>query len=472
MSNENVVFKPDNAKQQQFIDAVFSGKYTTLMYGGAIRGGKTFVALAILILLCKIFPKSRWAVIRKDSKRLRENTRPSLDKFLENSGWKPNERDQTFTDPKTSSVIIFKGENFDKDKELDSFKGLEVNGFVFEEINECREQTYNKALERAGSYIITPEPKAGQPPPLIICTCNPTQGWVKGKFYDPWKKEKLPPHMFYLPAYVTDNPHLPKAYLDNLKNLPIYEYEVFVLGNWDITLKTKNAFWHAIDAGTHIKPVFYNSNTTIHVSIDANVMPYCSATLWQVYPEEKQVHQVYEITARDPDNQAKGLARQLVEYLESESYMNMLYVYGDATTKNQNAIDEKKRSFYDIFIEEVQEKFHTEDYIARANPQIAKTAAFVNACYAGFGDWQVIIGEHCKESISDYLTVKTDMDGTMQKKKITDEDGNSYEEYGHLSDTKRYFFYRCLEDLYVDWNNRFSEPVKAVSIDIGIGKSF
>lgn len=472
VGDENVVFSPGNAKQQEFIDAAFSGKYTMLMYGGAIRGGKTFVALAILILLCKIFPKSRWAVVRKDNRRLKENTRPSLDKFLEGSGWTINEQYQTFTDT-NGSKIIFKGENYDRDKELDSFKGLEVNGFVFEEINECREQTLNKALERAGSYIITPKPDAGQPPPLIICTCNPTQGWVKDRFYNPWKNGKLPAHMFYLPAFVTDNiKFLPPAYLENLKNLPLYEYEVFVLGNWDITLKTKNAFWHAIDAATHIKPVFFNENTTIHISIDANVMPYCSATIWQVYPDDQEVHQVHEITARDPDNQAKGLARQVVEYLESVEYNSIVYMYGDATTKNQNAIDEKKRSFYDIFIEEIQRSYHSEDYIARANPQIAKTAAFVNACYAGYDDWKVVIGEHCKESISDYLTVKTDMDGTMLKKKITDEDGNSYEEYGHLSDTKRYFFYKCLEDLYYKWQDRYSEPSESVVVNVDIGKSF
>lgn len=468
---KNVVFKDTNKKQQQFIEAVFSGKYSVLIFGGAIRGGKTFVALAIACLLCKIYPKSRWTIVRKDLKRLKDNTRPSLNKFIEGSGVIVNEQAQTFTFP-NGSMVIFKGENFDRDKTLESFKGHETNGFIFEEISEIRQVTFNKGLERAGSYIITPTPKAGQPKPLIIATCNPTQGWVKETIYDKWKEGTLPPHIFYLPSYVTDNPELPQAYIDNLKNLPLYEYEVFVLGNWDITLKTKNAFWHAIDVKSHIKPAFYDEKTTIHISIDANVMPYCTATVWQVYPDEKKVNQIAEITARDPYNHAAGLGKMVVEYLDGLGYSDTVFVYGDSTTKNQNAIDEKKRSFYDIFIEEIQSKYNSVDYLASKNPQISSTAEFVNALYAGFEGWEIIIGENCKESISDYLTVKTDMDGTMQKKKVTDEDGNSFEEFGHISDTKRYFFYKCLEEVYLSWKDRFSDPVESIDLDFGIGNSF
>ena len=274
---KNIVFRDNNAKQKMFIDAVMSGKYTVLLFGGAIRGGKTFVALAVAILLCKIFPKSRWTVVRRDLPRLRKNTRPSLDKFLENSGWKVREPDE-FTAP-NGSKILFMAENFDRDKTLERFKGHETNGFILEEVSEIMEETYNKCLERAGSYVITPRPAAGQPPPIIIMTCNPTQSWVKKLVYDPWKEGRLPKHMCYIPSYVTDNAdNLDPAYLENLKNLPPYEYEVFVLGNWDVALKTQNAFWHAFEMNRHVMPVFYDESTTVHVSIDSNSLPYCTAT--------------------------------------------------------------------------------------------------------------------------------------------------------------------------------------------------
>ena len=461
---KNIVFKA-TPKQQTFIDAVFSGKYTVLVFGGAIRGGKTFVALALALLLGKIFPGSRWTIVRKDLKRLRDNTRPSLDKFISGSNIKVLEPG-TFT-MSNKSRLLFMGENFDKDKTLERFKGHETNGFIIEEGSEIREETFNKCIERAGSYIIVPEPKAGQPPPLIIITCNPTQSWLKKLVYDKWKKNELPDHIYYLPSSVTDNPYLPQAYIDNLKNLPIWEYEVFVKGNWDVVLKVKNAFWYQFDIEHHVKAAFYDEKTTLHISIDSNVMPYCSASIWQVYPNRKRAVQVHEIAAQDPNNHASGLGKLIVNYLMGIEYSDTVYVYGDATTKNQNTIDEKKRSFFDIFVEELSEQFNTVDYISSSNPSVSKTGEFVNALYGGFGGWAIHIHEGCKYSLSDYVSVKKDMDGTMLKKKIKDENDNSYEEFGHLSDTKRYFFYKCLEDIYHEWDNRFSEPAEAIPINQG-----
>ena len=53
-----------NPKQSEFFltsMAVSQHKnsYKILSYGGAIRGGKTYVSLAILIRLAEIFPQSR-----------------------------------------------------------------------------------------------------------------------------------------------------------------------------------------------------------------------------------------------------------------------------------------------------------------------------------------------------------------------------------------------------------------------------
>jgi len=469
---KNIVFRATE-KQQQFIDAVLSGKYTVLLFGGAIRGGKTFVALAIAILLCKIYPKSRWAIVRKDLKRLKNNTRPSLDKFLEGSGVKINESDQTFTFA-NGSTILFIGENYDKDKTLERFKGMEVNGFIGEEVSEIRYETFKKFIERAGSYLITPTPAAGQPPPLIIMTCNPTQTWIKQEIYDKWKNGTLPANAFYLASYVTDNPYLEQAYLDNIKNLPLYEYKVFVEGNWDVALKAENAFWHAFDINKHLGLAEYNNNTTVHVSIDANTLPYCSATIWQIYPNDKKVLQIAEITAADPFNHASGLGQKVSEYLNSTKYDNVVYIYGDATTKNQNAIDEKKRSFFDIFTEQVKKEYKICDYMGKSNPQVALTGEFVNALLSFYDGWQILISETCKTSINDYLSVKKDADGTMLKTRVKNEAGQSYEEHGHISDTLRYFLYTALSNTFGNWKNRFSPPHKAISVSIDkvIGDDF
>ena len=131
------------------------------------------------------------------------------------------------------SQIMFMAESFDGDKELNKFRGLEINGAGIDEVNEIQEQTFNKVIERSGSWN-----GAGVVPIKIICTCNPTHGWVKNRFYDKWEANKLPEGWRYIPAKLTDNPYLSPDYVTSLqKNMPEYEYKVFVEGRWDVKLE-------------------------------------------------------------------------------------------------------------------------------------------------------------------------------------------------------------------------------------------
>lgn len=228
---ENVIFEATK-KQQEFLDAVFSGKYKYLLYGGAIRGGKTFVEMALAVLLCKIYPGSRWAIVRKDLPRIKRNVIPVWNKIAPKSFFSGINKTDWEVTAKNGSRILFFPENWEQDKELDRWRGLEVNGVFFDEINECQENTFLKAIERIGSWTI-PNAK-NKPLPIIIGTCNPSDGWVKRVFYDPWKEGILQEPYFYLPAKITDNPHLDPQYLENLKNLPSREYDKFVNGNWDL----------------------------------------------------------------------------------------------------------------------------------------------------------------------------------------------------------------------------------------------
>lgn len=226
--SSQVLFQPFD-KQEKFIEAVFSGYYTSLLYGGAIRGGKTYVGLAILIILCKIYPGSRWAVVRTDRNVIKKNVLPAYFKV------RPSGFEQSFNHSdlvatmQNGSQILFVPESIKDDPELNKFKGFEVNGFLLEEMNEIQEKTYFKCIERAGSWIME-----DMPPILIIGTCNPSQNWVKARFYDPYMAGNLKAPNFYLPAKITDNPYVPASYLASLKqSLPEELYKRFVDGDWD-----------------------------------------------------------------------------------------------------------------------------------------------------------------------------------------------------------------------------------------------
>jgi hypothetical protein len=76
-----ILFEPF-PKQVEFLEAIFSGEYDFVLYGGSIRGGKTFSGIGALLILCKAFPGSRWAIVRTDLQTLRRNTIPSFWKVV------------------------------------------------------------------------------------------------------------------------------------------------------------------------------------------------------------------------------------------------------------------------------------------------------------------------------------------------------------------------------------------------------
>jgi len=444
-----------NQKQKEAMEAIQSEKYSFILYGGAIRGGKTFWGLSALLVLCSVFPKSRWCVIRENSEKIRTTTIPSFTK-IEPSG-KLKQSPYEYTHP-NGSVILFKSENFASDKELNWMRGLEVNGFLFEEINECQEQTLNKAIERAGSWSVP----GRQPFPYILATCNPTPGWVKKKVYDPWKSGTLRDNWLYIPAKITDNAaNLDPVYVEGLKNLPRYEYEVFVEGNWDVQLKTGGEFFKNFELDQHLGTFRTDLSNTMHISIDSNVLPYIAVTCWQMSKQGDKwtVKQVHELPVRDPDNTARKSGAKVGKWLQSIGFDQKVFLYGDPTTSARNNIDDEKKSFLDLFIDgldktgyKVEKRFFTQA------PGVASTGDFINAIYEGkIPEIEVLISEYCKESINDYIETKQDKDGGILKKRITDpKTKQSYEPNGHLSDTKRYFLCKVFEQEFNKFKNRFS----------------
>jgi PBSX family phage terminase large subunit len=264
-------------KQDEFLEAVFGGKHNFILYGGAIRGGKTFAGLGALLLLCKVYHKSKWVVVRNTLQTLKLNTIPSFRKICPIAFIKSYNQDTQTVTFTNESQIIFLGENYADDKDLNRFKGLECNGFLLEEINELQQKTFFKAIERAGSHIL---PK--QPRPLILATCNPTNNWVKELVYDKWKLNGLPDNWLYIPSKITDNPYIPEDYKQSLKSMPPYEYEVFVNGNWDLQERTGAEFYKYFSLDKHVKPCHYNPDLPLHISWDENVNPYLPCGIFQI----------------------------------------------------------------------------------------------------------------------------------------------------------------------------------------------
>ena len=225
------------------------------------------------------------------------------------------------------------------------------------------------------------------------------------------------------------------------------QYQVYGLGEWG-TFRVGGEFWKQFNIDRHVQPVAFLPDKAVHISVDINVLPYISQSLWQI--NDGQIRQFYEVCAKDPENTATKSAQKTANFLISIGYIGVLHVYGDASGNARSALD--KSTFFGKYFEVLRKHFVVNDRVMKSNPSVAMSAAFVNDIYEGLTPFSIVIGDNCLLSKQDYNTVKEDMDGGMLKEKVKDAlTGATYEKNGHLSDAKRYFICRVLEKEYKDY---------------------
>lgn len=216
--------------QDKFFTAVCSGLYKWLLFAGDIRSGKTIICLLIFVFFCRVYPKSRWIVIRKDIPTLRRTTIPTFLKYCCPSNFLAfyNKSDFIATF-RNGSQILFMGESIKDDPQLNRFLGLECNGFLFDQIEECQEKTFNICKSRCGQWKIEP-----MPPQIILATANPNAGWIKEKWYDAWVAGILKKWYYFQNANILDNPHITEEFINTLlEDWPSELVERFLKQNWE-----------------------------------------------------------------------------------------------------------------------------------------------------------------------------------------------------------------------------------------------
>lgn len=462
-----VLFDPF-PKQLEFLQAVFSGKYSTIMYGGAIRGGKTAGGIGALLLLAKKYPKSKWAIVRDSLPTLKRTTIPSFFKFCPTNFIKTYNQDTQTVTFTNGSQIIFFAENYNDDKELNRWRGLEVNGFLLEEVNELNEKSFYKAIERSGTHVISDKPK-----PIILCTCNPANNWVKEKFYDKWKTGDLPESWLYINSRIFDNPYITadNDYMESLKTLPRFEYEVFVNGNWDMQEKSGYEFYKEFNLDEHVKEVKYDESLPIWMSIDENVNPYFPVTLWQFKGKEARCFD--EITLKNPRNTTRDLG---IEFkIRYPNHAAGLFITGDATSQKEDVKQEKGINLFRLVQNELMH-YKPTLRINKSNPNVVTRQQFFNTIFFNqtrkqpYDGITVFIDPSCKITIQDFLNVKEDPGGTtsgrngkLKEKETDSKSGISQQKYGHMSDTADYVI--CL--VFATEYQKYQRGGKVFNIKVG-----
>lgn len=425
-----VVDLSKNPKQHKYfievckaINGITNKRY--FAYGGAIRGGKTFVSLAILVYLSNKFPGSKWHVVRKDFTTLEATTIPSLEKiikFSSNWKWKRSKGDY-YCEHKNGSRIYFIGENYTRDPELNEFLGLETNGFFLEQIEELNEKIWDMAISRSGSWYINP-----MPPAFIFTTFNPTQLWAKDKFYLPHIECTLPDSYHYENALPDDNPFVTQDQWNAWKNMASRYQKQFIEGDWnDLSDKDKKwAFAYKYDK--HVGKCDWNSNEFTYLSFDFNRNPIC-CTVIQWYNNTIHIPRVIKL--------ANSNIYNLCQHIKV-NYPNAYYIVcGDFTGHNKSALTKDDLNYFDVIKMELGLSSNQMQEIS--NPRITENQVLVNSILEHYNI--IIDKENSQPLIFDLSFVEVLPDGSIKKTDRTDP-----KQQADALDTFRYWINRYMSN--------------------------
>lgn len=219
-------------KQEHAVYYLKDNETKELLYGGAAGGGKSALGCLWLIEMCQKYPKSRWLMGRAKLKALKETT---LNSFFELASGL-NISDQFVYNAQSNVIRWVNGSEillkdlflYPSDPNFDSLGSLEVCGAFIDECNQVVFKAWQIVTSRCryklNEFGIIPK---------VLGSCNPAKNWTYKQFYKPDKENSLKTYRKFIQALPTDNPYLPKSYLESLLSLDKNSRERLYFGNWE-----------------------------------------------------------------------------------------------------------------------------------------------------------------------------------------------------------------------------------------------
>lgn len=251
-------------------------------------------------------------------------------------------------------------------------------------------------------------------------------------------KKYVSPKKFVTISSSYHNRYNPDNYISNmLASLPSYLHDMLIYAN--PFGKGGGEFYKCFDRAKHVSTIPYDASKPLHITFDFNVKPYMTLCIWQVHGTGhiRIASQIDEICLSSPKNTTKDTCREFArKYLHHTSG---IFVYGDPSGKQSDTRSQHGHNDYSIIKAELKAFRPTMRVMSKA-PSVWMRGAFINNILeSNYMNIAIVIGEQCANSITDYVYLKEDADGNKLKKKEKDQQGASFEKYGHTSDANDYF---------------------------------
>lgn len=443
---------PENEIEVEYNPAfsdVFLSEHRYCILKGGAGSGKSVVCAQKIVGRIISEPGHRILVLRKVSTTIKRSVWDLILDVFEQVGHRAylniNKTDRTIEYVPNGNLILFAG--IDDPEKLKSI--IKITSAWLEEITEFDEDDLDQVDLRLRGE--TPYYKQ------ILGSFNPVDidHWLKPKFFDTQDPDVFTHESNYLDNCFLDDDYI-RVLETRFKSNENY-YNIYVLNRWGKP-QTGYELYRNFKLSRHVvEKRAIDPEAPIHISFDFNVVPYITATLWQIEKtlddqgavKYRAAYQVREYCLKDPFNNTPSIATKIATDLED--HKGGLWVYGDPSGKQRATRDKEAQNDFDIILDKLRH-LGAIDRVQSSAPSVRTRADWINKELYEDDQLKIRIVKGCEETIRDYEQVKQDSDGSKLKKKTKDKStGISYEPLGHTSDANDYFLVACFGDLYSEF---------------------
>ena len=299
-------------KQKVAWDYLHNDKTTEVAYGGGAWWGKSLLWSLWLATQIANKPWSTWGIGRSELKKIKLSTFLTFKDMLRSAGfqdgsYKYDDQKSVMTFTNGCLVVLMDLNENPSDPNFDRLGSMEFTGFFIDEAQEVSGKAkqivtsrlrnltwktffYSKDKDKCDKWI--KDNGKGllhyneqldeyqvvlwiQEKPKLLLTLNPWRNFVYTDFYKPWYNDKnngtqtLLSHRAFIQSLPTDNPFLPPAYVDNLRNLDKVSKERLLYGNFEYS-DDEALLFSIDDISACFRSIWQNSKwLEVYLTIDA-----------------------------------------------------------------------------------------------------------------------------------------------------------------------------------------------------------
>jgi hypothetical protein len=343
-----------------------------------------------------------------------------------------------------------------------SHEGKEMAWAILDETKDSREHdvkdTILTRLRQKGLIVNGKEIN-----PLFILTSPAKVDWLNKWFELDKYIEDISAHIYsdtdYFKLETENKLCVIASTFHNKVNLPENYFDVIRESNTDEKYSTiiyANPFGRAggeyypgFERKKHVAKTKYNPDLPLHVSFDFNYVPYNPAGIIQIEKKEGiwYVSMIDEFALTSPHNSVEHVCDAIIA--RYGNHKAGWFIYGDATGKAGTIAGREQRSYW----ETVWYKFRgliteASKRVPRGNATNNTRRDFIGRILEEKPPIRIIIGDNCTHMINDLMYCKEDSEGGKDKKTVKDENGQSYQPYGHFGDLLEYMLCEAFKNLF------------------------